>query len=96
MIAIETHSEANNQFSDRNGDVFMNVHSHHHGKGNGDVYSHKGYVHCPHSFPSMFSHLGQPVAEVLEYLLVQVSSIRCTVVGSILVLHAWKTMTHQL
>ena len=30
---------------------------------------------------------------VLEYLLVQVSSISCNAVGSILALHAWKTVT---
>ena len=39
---------------------------------------------------------GQPVALVVEYLLVQVSSISCNVGGSILELHAWKTLTHQL
>ena len=38
----------------------------------------------------------QPAAVVLEYLLMQVSSISCNVVGSILALHAWKTLTHQL
>ena len=44
--------------------------------------------------PSIFKH--QPVAVVLEYLLVQVSSASCKVVGSILALHAWKTLTQQL
>ena len=33
-------------------------------------------------------NISQPVAVVLEYLLVQVSSISCNVVGSILALHA--------
>ena len=33
------------------------------------------------------------ILEMLEYLLVQVSSISCNVVGSILALHAWKTLT---
>ena len=41
-------------------------------------------------------HHGQPVAVVLEYLFVQVWSISCNVVGSILALHAWKTLTQQL
>ena len=38
----------------------------------------------------------RPVAVVLEYLFVQVSPISCYVVGSILALHACKTLTHQL
>ena len=37
----------------------------------------------------------QPVAVVLEYLVVKVSSISCIVVGSILALHAWKALTQQ-
>ena len=37
-----------------------------------------------------------PVAVVLQYLLVQVSSISYNVVGSILVLYVWKTLTQQL
>ena len=40
--------------------------------------------------------LCQPVAEVLENLFVQISSISCNVVGSILPLHTWKTLTQQL
>ena len=36
------------------------------------------------------------VAVVLEYLLVQISSPSCNVVGSILALHAWKTLPQQL
>ena len=39
---------------------------------------------------------GQPVAMVVEYLLVQVSSISCNVGDSILALHDWETLTHQL
>ena len=40
--------------------------------------------------------LAQPVAEMLGCLHVQVSSISCNVVGSILALHAWKTVAQQL
>ena len=36
---------------------------------------------------------GPPVAKVLEYRIVQVSSITYKVVGSILALNAWKTLT---
>ena len=66
----------------------------------GHNFSHNMNKNCSYCISISINYIGlprlAPLAVVLEYLLVQVSSIMCNVVGSILALHAWKTLTQQL